>query len=127
MQVREQGQQKGEASPYLAELLRLEEQAKQEGLGRWSKVCLFFPLLIKSFFLLAKIVIKVCFLPQKLIIRCEFVAVLATWCTWKPKCIVFGIFADVKQVFTTAIVLKLYILHVNLLVLVVRSTCMIMF
>ncbi|KAE8697320.1 calcium-binding mitochondrial carrier protein SCaMC-2-B-like isoform X1 [Hibiscus syriacus] len=36
--VREQGQQKGEASPFLAELLRLEEQAKQEGLGRWSKV-----------------------------------------------------------------------------------------
>ena len=38
VQIREQGQQKGEASPYLAELLRLEEQAKQEGLGRWSKV-----------------------------------------------------------------------------------------
>ncbi|XP_072991118.1 ribonuclease TUDOR 1-like [Typha latifolia] len=36
--VREQGQQKGEASPVLAELLRLEEQAKQQGLGRWSKV-----------------------------------------------------------------------------------------
>ncbi|XP_061369869.1 ribonuclease TUDOR 1 [Gastrolobium bilobum] len=36
--VREQGQQKGEASPYLAELLRLEEQAKQEGHGRWSKI-----------------------------------------------------------------------------------------
>ncbi|KAF7840208.1 ribonuclease TUDOR 1-like [Senna tora] len=36
--VREQGQQKGEVSPYLAELLRLEEQAKQDGLGRWSKV-----------------------------------------------------------------------------------------
>ncbi|CAK7336878.1 unnamed protein product [Dovyalis caffra] len=35
--VREQGQQKGEASPFLAELLRLEEQAKQQGLGRWSK------------------------------------------------------------------------------------------
>ncbi|KAJ6882657.1 hypothetical protein NC651_029052 [Populus alba x Populus x berolinensis] len=35
--VREQGQQKGEASPFLADLLRLEEQAKQEGLGRWSK------------------------------------------------------------------------------------------
>jgi len=44
MQVREQGQQKGEASPYLAELLRLEEQAKQDGLGRWSKVCFGFPL-----------------------------------------------------------------------------------
>ncbi|XP_029117522.1 ribonuclease TUDOR 1 isoform X2 [Elaeis guineensis] len=36
--VREQGQQKGEASPFLAELLRLEEQAKLQGLGRWSKV-----------------------------------------------------------------------------------------
>ncbi|KAL5174137.1 Ribonuclease TUDOR 1 [Glycine soja] len=36
--IREQGQQKGEASPYLAELLRLEEQAKQEGHGRWSKI-----------------------------------------------------------------------------------------
>ncbi|KAK9104002.1 hypothetical protein Scep_020846 [Stephania cephalantha] len=36
--VREQGQQKGEVSPFLAELQRLEEQAKQEGLGRWSKV-----------------------------------------------------------------------------------------
>ncbi|KAI6675794.1 hypothetical protein NL676_003700 [Syzygium grande] len=35
--VREQGQQKGEASPFLAELLRLEEQAKQDGLGRWSQ------------------------------------------------------------------------------------------
>ncbi|KAJ6869386.1 hypothetical protein NC651_034205 [Populus alba x Populus x berolinensis] len=35
--VREQGQQKGEASPFLAELLRLEEQAKQQGLGRWTK------------------------------------------------------------------------------------------
>lgn len=43
LQVREQGQQKGEVSPFLAELLRLEEQAKQEGLGRWSKVCLAFP------------------------------------------------------------------------------------
>ncbi|XP_028770468.1 ribonuclease TUDOR 1 [Neltuma alba] len=36
--VREQGQQKAEVSPYLTELLRLEEHAKQEGLGRWSKV-----------------------------------------------------------------------------------------
>ncbi|GMH25648.1 hypothetical protein Nepgr_027491 [Nepenthes gracilis] len=36
--VREQGQQRGEASPYLAELIQLEEQAKQQGLGRWSKV-----------------------------------------------------------------------------------------
>nr|DAD34032.1 TPA_asm: hypothetical protein HUJ06_004672 [Nelumbo nucifera] len=36
--VREQGQQKGEVSPFLAELQRLEEQAKQQGLGRWSKV-----------------------------------------------------------------------------------------
>ncbi|KAG8388177.1 hypothetical protein BUALT_Bualt02G0098700 [Buddleja alternifolia] len=36
--VREQGQQKGEASPVLAELLRLEEQAKEQGLGRWNRV-----------------------------------------------------------------------------------------
>ncbi|KAG6481964.1 ribonuclease TUDOR 2-like [Zingiber officinale] len=35
--VREQGQQKGEASPYLAELQHLEEQAKQQGVGRWTK------------------------------------------------------------------------------------------
>ncbi|KAA8542037.1 hypothetical protein F0562_023189 [Nyssa sinensis] len=35
--VKEQGQQKGEVSPFLAELLRLEEQAKQQGLGRWSR------------------------------------------------------------------------------------------
>ncbi|XP_038989395.1 ribonuclease TUDOR 1-like isoform X2 [Phoenix dactylifera] len=38
VKVREQGQQKGEASPYFSELQRLEEQAKQQGLGRWSKV-----------------------------------------------------------------------------------------
>ncbi|XP_010547787.1 PREDICTED: staphylococcal nuclease domain-containing protein 1-like [Tarenaya hassleriana] len=37
--VREPGQQnQDKVSPYIAELLRLEEQAKQEGLGRWSKV-----------------------------------------------------------------------------------------
>ncbi|KAL3655116.1 Translin-1 [Castilleja foliolosa] len=35
--VREQGQQKGEASPFLAELLRLEELAKSQGLGRWNR------------------------------------------------------------------------------------------
>lgn len=35
--VRDQGQQKGEASPFLGELLRLEEIAKQQGVGRWSK------------------------------------------------------------------------------------------
>jgi staphylococcal nuclease domain-containing protein 1 len=35
--VREQSQQKGDSSPFLAELLRLEEQAKQQGLGRWSR------------------------------------------------------------------------------------------
>ncbi|XAR50415.1 Micrococcal nuclease [Bertholletia excelsa] len=35
--VREQGQQKGEASPFLAELLRLEDNAKQQGLGRWNR------------------------------------------------------------------------------------------
>ncbi|KAI7985013.1 Ribonuclease TUDOR 1 [Camellia lanceoleosa] len=33
VKVREQGQQKGDASPFLAKLLRLEEQAKQQGLG----------------------------------------------------------------------------------------------
>ncbi|XVF11339.1 hypothetical protein REPUB_Repub08aG0018900 [Reevesia pubescens] len=36
--VKESGQQKGEASPILPELLHLEEQAKQQGLGIWSKV-----------------------------------------------------------------------------------------
>lgn len=36
--VKEQGPQKGEVSPALAELLHLEEQAKQQELGRWSKV-----------------------------------------------------------------------------------------
>ncbi|GJN21179.1 hypothetical protein PR202_gb08635 [Eleusine coracana subsp. coracana] len=35
--VKEQGPKGGEQSPYLAELLRLEEVAKQQGLGRWSK------------------------------------------------------------------------------------------
>lgn len=42
LQVRDQGQQKGEVSPFLAELLRLEEQAKQQGLGHWNRVCLNF-------------------------------------------------------------------------------------
>ena len=41
-QVKEQGPKGGEQSPYLAELLRLEEVAKQQGLGRWSKVSSFF-------------------------------------------------------------------------------------
>ncbi|XP_050226106.1 ribonuclease TUDOR 1 [Mercurialis annua] len=36
--VREQGQQKGEASPFLAEYQVIEEQAKQKGAGMWSKV-----------------------------------------------------------------------------------------
>ncbi|XP_075490164.1 ribonuclease TUDOR 1-like isoform X1 [Primulina tabacum] len=36
--VKDVGQQKGEASPYLTELLRLEDQAKQQGVGRWSRV-----------------------------------------------------------------------------------------
>ncbi|XP_059644882.1 ribonuclease TUDOR 1-like [Cornus florida] len=31
------GQQKGQVSPFLTELLRIEEQAKQQGLGRWSR------------------------------------------------------------------------------------------
>nr|CAL38976.1 TUDOR protein with multiple SNc domains [Picea abies] len=35
--VRDQGPQKAEASPYLAELLRLEEQAKTQSYGRWTK------------------------------------------------------------------------------------------
>lgn len=42
IQVREQGQQKGESSPYLTDLLRLEEQAKQQGVGRWNRVCIIF-------------------------------------------------------------------------------------
>lgn len=42
LQVREQGQQKGEVSPHLPDLLRLEEQAKQQGLGRWNRVCIYF-------------------------------------------------------------------------------------
>ncbi|XP_020254427.1 ribonuclease TUDOR 2-like [Asparagus officinalis] len=37
VKVREQGQQKAEVSPFLSELQALEEQAKQKGLGRWSK------------------------------------------------------------------------------------------
>lgn len=37
-EVREQSQQKAEVSPFIAELLQLEEQAKQQGVGRWSKV-----------------------------------------------------------------------------------------
>jgi hypothetical protein len=41
-QVKEQGPKGGEQSPYLAELLRLEEVAKQQGLGRWSKVSNIF-------------------------------------------------------------------------------------
>ncbi|KAH9309743.1 hypothetical protein KI387_037654, partial [Taxus chinensis] len=35
--VREAGPQKAEVSPYIAELRRLEEQAKTQGLGRWTK------------------------------------------------------------------------------------------
>ncbi|KAG8070849.1 hypothetical protein GUJ93_ZPchr0006g46436 [Zizania palustris] len=35
--VKEQGPKGGEQSPYLTELLKLEEVAKQQGLGRWSK------------------------------------------------------------------------------------------
>ncbi|KAL7193277.1 hypothetical protein ACSBR2_024983 [Camellia fascicularis] len=38
VKVGEQGQQKGDASPFLTELLRLEEQAKQQGLGCWTRV-----------------------------------------------------------------------------------------
>ena len=37
--VREQGQQsQGKVSPYIVELLQLQEQAKQEGFGCFSKV-----------------------------------------------------------------------------------------
>ncbi|GAB4847393.1 Translin-1 [Ancistrocladus abbreviatus] len=36
--VREQGQQRSEANSTLQNLLQMEEQAKQQGLGRWSKV-----------------------------------------------------------------------------------------
>ncbi|CAN6272855.1 unnamed protein product [Urochloa humidicola] len=35
--VKEQGPKGGEQNPYLTELLRLEEVAKQQGVGRWSK------------------------------------------------------------------------------------------
>uniref|UniRef100_A0A0D6R1R8 Ribonuclease n=1 Tax=Araucaria cunninghamii TaxID=56994 RepID=A0A0D6R1R8_ARACU len=35
--VREAGPQKAEVSPYIAELRRLEEQAKAQGYGRWTK------------------------------------------------------------------------------------------
>ena len=42
-QVREPGQQnKDKVSPCISELLQLEELAKQEGLGRWSKVGVSF-------------------------------------------------------------------------------------
>ncbi|CAL5326215.1 unnamed protein product [Camellia sinensis] len=37
VKVGEQGQQKGDASPFLKELLRLEEQAIQQGLGHWTR------------------------------------------------------------------------------------------
>ncbi|CAL5371040.1 unnamed protein product [Camellia sinensis] len=37
VKVGEQGQQKGDASPFLKELLHLEEQAKQQGLGHWTR------------------------------------------------------------------------------------------
>jgi len=36
--VREQGGQRGEVAPNMEKLLALEEQAKQQGLGKWSKV-----------------------------------------------------------------------------------------
>jgi len=48
-QVKEQGPKGGEQNPYLAELLRLEEVAKQQGVGRWSKVSNFSSLVISSF------------------------------------------------------------------------------
>lgn len=39
-QVRDQGKQKGEVSPFIDELKRLEEQAKEKGLGLWCQVSL---------------------------------------------------------------------------------------
>lgn len=50
-QVKEQGPKGGEQNPYLTELLRLEEVAKQQGVGRWSKVCNFSFLCPTSFVL----------------------------------------------------------------------------
>lgn len=37
-QVKEQGRRKGDNNPYTTELLRLEEKAKDQGSGCWSKV-----------------------------------------------------------------------------------------
>ena len=50
-QVKEQGPKGGEQNPYLTELLRLEEVAKQQGVGRWSKVSNFSFLWSTSFVL----------------------------------------------------------------------------
>jgi hypothetical protein len=50
-QVKEQGPKGGEQNPYLTELLRLEEVAKQQGVGRWSKVSSFSFLWSTSFVL----------------------------------------------------------------------------
>ena len=50
-QVKEQGPKGGEQNPYLTELLRLEEVAKQQGVGRWSKVSEFSFLWSTSFVL----------------------------------------------------------------------------
>lgn len=44
VQVREQGQQKGEPSDYVAVLKKSEELARSQGLGRWTMVlyiCVF--------------------------------------------------------------------------------------
>lgn len=59
IQVKEQGSQKGETSPFLAELLRLEGQAKQQGVGRWTQV-IFFPSFLLSF--CSMVNLKCCFL-----------------------------------------------------------------
>ena len=40
-QVKEQGRRKGDNNPYTTELLRLEEKAKDQGLGCWSKVSIW--------------------------------------------------------------------------------------
>ncbi|KAI7985370.1 Ribonuclease TUDOR 1 [Camellia lanceoleosa] len=66
VQVKEQGQQKGDASPFLAELLRLEEPAKQQGLGCWTRCyCPFFYKLCRRFVLWVVVGYGV---PMKLVI-----------------------------------------------------------
>jgi hypothetical protein len=74
--VKEQGPKGGEPSPYLTELLRLEEVAKQQGLGRWSKVSKSFCFCPLPLFL--------CTARDECFIVCFFMHVLfklsGTWC-----------------------------------------------